>query len=742
MPFCPELWDRGDKRVRHKLAALAAESRTWQAKSIRRHIEEPTLAALDRLHERPAFVTAARRASSATAPPRGTKSKSGKEGKKKKGEKGVETGRRDSLELPKPPAKSKAGVVSPQLPSKRTRRASSSSVGEASPSKARRESVSGVAGASSPAGGAFGFGGKIKGDKKRTPLYPFSAEHALSTMASYRNRYTTAEDAGKQFKRRVVYDRVQLERESGGGKPVQQIVPETPEDGGHLSFESRFESGNLCRAVQVGPYEYDLMLDHDVNSAGRTQWFYFRLLNLKPRARYTFHIINLEKRSSGFNKGMAPLMYSKGQHEKKGVGWTRARAENISYYPNHWRRIRPAHLGSLIPEAPGADDGDSDEDGPTEPDADGDDGGDETDEKPADNTTDSWLHQEQNYFTLTMTLTFPDQPNDTVYLAHFYPYTLTRHLNFMNTLAEETQDCLVRQKLCSSLGGNVVELLTITDFNAPPAVIVQRPVVLLTSRVHPGETNASWVFQGLLWWLTSGHAKAVAIRQRCVFKIVPVLNPDGVVAGNYRSNLTGMDLNRFWHQPHPDFHPTIVATKHFISQLTTWRRTSLYCDFHGHSTMADFALYGCSPEGSLIQPRPASPSELRAESTQRYLGVVPPGEAGRERLFPTLLARHGASLFQTSACHYRVERQKLCSARIVMWREFRLWSSYTFEVKTINLHSDTHTHTYTLTEDHLYTCVHTHTHTRIHTYTHTNTHTHTYIHIHAHAHTDTPTRIF
>ncbi len=30
-----------------------------------------------------------------------------------------------------------------------------------------------------------------------------------------------------------------------------------------LIFESRFESGNLRRAVQVGDYEYDLILKYD-----------------------------------------------------------------------------------------------------------------------------------------------------------------------------------------------------------------------------------------------------------------------------------------------------------------------------------------------------------------------------------------------------------------------------------------------------------------------------------------------
>jgi hypothetical protein len=126
-----------------------------------------------------------------------------------------------------------------------------------------------------------------------------------------------------------------------------------------------------------------------------------------------------------------------------------------------------------------------------------------------------------------------------------------------------------------------------------------------------------------------------------------------VVDGNYRCNLSGMDLNRFWNKPNPMMHPTIFATKQLISQFTTWRRTVLYCDFHGHSTMADFALYGCDPETSCVQPREPTPSELRQETSHRWMGVVPPGEAGKERLFPTLVARNGSTLMQLSSCHYR-----------------------------------------------------------------------------------------
>jgi hypothetical protein len=31
-----------------------------------------------------------------------------------------------------------------------------------------------------------------------------------------------------------------------------------------------------------------------------------------------------------------------------------------------------------------------------------------------------------------------------------------------------------------------------------------------------------------------------------VFKIIPIINVDGVIFGNYRCSLSGIDLNRTW----------------------------------------------------------------------------------------------------------------------------------------------------------------------------------------------------
>jgi hypothetical protein len=66
-----------------------------------------------------------------------------------------------------------------------------------------------------------------------------------------------------------------------------------------------------------------------------------------------------------------------------------------------------------------------------------------------------------------------------------------------------------------------------------------KKAVVLTSRVHPGEPQASFMLEGALRFLLSEDDLAKELRKHFVFKIVPMLNPDGVVVGNYRCSLLG-----------------------------------------------------------------------------------------------------------------------------------------------------------------------------------------------------------
>lgn len=136
-------------------------------------------------------------------------------------------------------------------------------------------------------------------------------------------------------------------------------------------------------------------------------------------------------------------------------------------------------------------------------------------------------------------------------------------------------------------------MVIVTNFASKPEDIAFRKSVILTSRVHPGESNASFIMQGILDFLVSDDEGAKYLRNNFVFKIVPMLNPDGVIMGNYRCNLAGFDLNRQWMTPNSKQQPEIYAVKSMIKKTLESRDIILYCDIHGHSRQKNIFMYGC-----------------------------------------------------------------------------------------------------------------------------------------------------
>ena len=71
-----------------------------------------------------------------------------------------------------------------------------------------------------------------------------------------------------------------------------------------LLFDAAFESANLRRAVQVGKHAYDLVLSCDCNTRGHTQWFLYRVRNMRAGQEYSLNIINMMKPDSLFCSGL------------------------------------------------------------------------------------------------------------------------------------------------------------------------------------------------------------------------------------------------------------------------------------------------------------------------------------------------------------------------------------------------------------------------------------------------------
>jgi hypothetical protein len=428
-----------------------------------------------------------------------------------------------------------------------------------------------------------------------------------------------------------------------------------------IKFDSEFESGNLQCAIQRGDKVYDLCLRPDLHTPGHTQWFYFSVSNIHPpsvieRAKcglpvnpfiqIQFNIINFTKSDSSFSGGMKPVVYSMLDASSKGIGWVR-QGSYIEYGPNQYQRLNDAGEGTDC------------------------------------------------YYTLTFTIEFHNI-NDTFLIAYSYPYTYSDHKLHITSLLNlrSSSDVIRHYRLCQTIGGNDCGLIVITNFldvdgvgplgssctpipNMLPSFDVfmeqirsavqnsktgrprmthrpYRKAIFISSRVHPGETPASWIMKGLLDFLVDNSEAARILRQNFVFFIVPMLNPDGVMYGNNRCSLAGVDLNRQWKLPSKSQHPTVFHLKTLIQEQKMFRDIFMYIDIHGHSRKYNVFLYGCDDKK---KPYP------------------------KARDFPRLLSQHeiGRRYVCFEDCSFHVKKCRESTARVVVCREFNIPYSYTVE---------------------------------------------------------------
>jgi hypothetical protein len=334
-----------------------------------------------------------------------------------------------------------------------------------------------------------------------------------------------------------------------------------------LVFDSHFESGNLHSAFRVlnnassKNQVYDLYLHSDVNSIGHTQWFYFSVSNVRQGQEVTFVIRNFSKPESLYNDGMRPLIYS----SKSKRGWERC-GTNICYF-NSQNKVSEQSK-HLIDQ----------------------------------NIGDSKKKASSSSYILCFTHTF-EFSSDVCFFSYCHPYTYTDLQQYLNSICSNRtfSKYLRRTVMCKTLAGNNCDLLTITAPAKIPNELNDRITIVLTARVHPGESNASWIIEGLIDYLLQDHDEAQLLRTLYIFKIVPMLNPDGVINGNYRTSLAGCDLNRKWLNPDPQLHPTIYHTKELIRRLRKYRIVGTVLDIHGHSQKQGIFVYGCMPDRRLIK---------------------------------------------------------------------------------------------------------------------------------------------
>ncbi|XP_051780968.1 cytosolic carboxypeptidase-like protein 5 isoform X2 [Erpetoichthys calabaricus] len=331
---------------------------------------------------------------------------------------------------------------------------------------------------------------------------------------------------------------------------------------GGLLFSSKFDSGNLARVEKVERPEADTETsvnastssgvfggvisspDYEFNvwnkpdcaetefENGNRSWFYFSVRGGTPGKLIKINVMNMNKQSKLYSQGMAPFV------------------KTLPVKPR-WERIRDRPTYEVI----------------------------------------------ENQFILSFTHRFVEARGATTYFAFCYPFSYTECQDMLLRLDQKFAESTLltpssspdsiyyhRELLCYSLDGHNVDLITVTschgmmeereprleklfpdNYTPRPHQFVGKRVYFLSSRVHPGETPSSFVFNGFLnFILKQDDPRAQMLRRMFVFKLIPMLNPDGVVRGHYRTDSRGVNLNRQYLNPEFELHPSIYGAKAII----------------------------------------------------------------------------------------------------------------------------------------------------------------------------------
>ena len=313
-----------------------------------------------------------------------------------------------------------------------------------------------------------------------------------------------------------------------------------------IEISSDFDSGNIEFAKELEKNWFGLWTSPDACLSARPSncrsWFYFKVTSKTPKT-LKFTIKNLNLQNKLFSEGMKPVYKS-------------------SF--SDWKRVESKVEFQIL----------------------------------SDN------------FEITFSHTCSSKPT---FFAFTYPWSLLENDLFLNSLQKTCKDSNLyysKENLINTLQRRPCYILTITsqlnlrekreknfiglypETNLRCHKFSHKRVVFLTSRVHPGEVQSSHVLNGFLKFICGPDKRAEKLRDLFIFKIVPILNPDGVFHGHYRTDTRGANLNRHYRTPLITEHPTIFAVKELMKYYNSSYNVAFYLDLHGHASKKGCFVYG------------------------------------------------------------------------------------------------------------------------------------------------------
>ena len=146
----------------------------------------------------------------------------------------------------------------------------------------------------------------------------------------------------------------------------------------------------------------------------------------------------------------------------------------------------------------------------------------------------------------------------------------------LRRMSKKHPESMMLQELGRSVQGRPLMAVWVTNPSVPDE---KKEHVLLTTLHSGGERIGPSAMLDLLEWLLSAHPAARQIMARQLVVSVPIVNPDGYVAGSFH-NANDLDPYNHWtlEGPHqPDKNPEAMAVKKLMDEI----QPEVHGDMHG-----------------------------------------------------------------------------------------------------------------------------------------------------------------
>jgi murein tripeptide amidase MpaA len=194
---------------------------------------------------------------------------------------------------------------------------------------------------------------------------------------------------------------------------------------------------------------------------------------------------------------------------------------------------------------------------------------------------DRWFRVDTERDDGTLTIRHaPSQP--TCLYAYFAAYPWERHLKLVETARRGPRARV--DVLGHSVEGRPIHRIRVGEERA------ERRRVWIIARQHPGETMGGWFMEGVVSRLLDPEDQAAqTLLEGAVLHLVPLMNPDGAVHGNQRTNAKGRNLNREWLAPSQQESPEVLAARKAMMASGV----DLFLDVHGDENTPYVFAAGC-----------------------------------------------------------------------------------------------------------------------------------------------------